>query len=114
MPPKQLLKAQAHYFASVATRADMASNIMEMSDFMKTRFDRAADEYRYAVDEIVFQKGAIQTVKDFTMKHAYVLQTTIQRPMEMISGKPHSTTIRSKVLLNMMLYMQLMQLFANT
>ncbi|MCF1281328.1 GNAT family N-acetyltransferase [Acinetobacter pittii] len=85
VPPKQLLKAQAHYFASVATREDMANNIMEMSDFMKTRFDRAADEYRYAVDEIVFQKGAIQTVKDFTMKHAYVLQTTIQRPMEMIS-----------------------------
>lgn len=85
VPPKQLLKAQAHYFASVATREDMAINIMEMSDFMKTRFDRAADEYRYAVDEIVFQKGAIQTVKDFTMKHAYVLQTTIQRPMEMIS-----------------------------
>ncbi|QRO96125.1 GNAT family N-acetyltransferase [Acinetobacter pittii] len=85
VPPKQLLKAQAHYFASVATRADMASNIMEMSDFMKTRFDRAADEYRYAVDEIVFQKGAIQTVKDFTMKHAYVLQTTIQKPMEIIS-----------------------------
>ncbi len=85
VPPKQLLKAQAHYFASVATREDMANNIMEMSDFMKTRFDRAADEYRYAVDEIIFQKGAIQTVKDFTMKHAYVLQTTIQRPMEMIS-----------------------------
>lgn len=85
VPSKQLLKAQAHYFASVATREDMANNIMEMSDFMKTRFDRAADEYRYAVDEIVFQKGAIQTVKDFTMKHAYVLQTTIQRPMEMIS-----------------------------
>lgn len=85
VPPKQLLKAQSHYFASVATREDMANNIMEMSDFMKTRFDRAADEYRYAVDEIVFQKGAIQTVKDFTMKHAYVLQTTIQRPMEMIS-----------------------------
>ncbi len=85
VPPKQLLKAQAHYFASVATREDMANNIMEMSDFMKTRFDRAADEYRYAVDEIVFQKGAIQTVKDFTMKHAYVLQTTIQRPMEMVS-----------------------------
>ncbi|MDA5043715.1 GNAT family N-acetyltransferase [Acinetobacter baumannii] len=85
VPPKQLLKAQAHYFASVAIREDMANNIMEMSDFMKTRFDRAADEYRYAVDEIVFQKGAIQTVKDFTMKHAYVLQTTIQRPMEMIS-----------------------------
>ncbi|EPB1486169.1 GNAT family N-acetyltransferase [Acinetobacter baumannii] len=85
VPPKQLLKAQAHYFASVATREDMANNIMEMSDFMKTRFDRAADEYRYAVDEIVFQKGAIQTVKDFTVKHAYVLQTTIQRPMEMIS-----------------------------
>lgn len=85
VPPKQLLKAQAHYFASVATREDMANNIMEMSDFMKTRLDRAADEYRYAVDEIVFQKGAIQTVKDFTMKHAYVLQTTIQRPMEMIS-----------------------------
>lgn len=85
VPPKQLLKAQAHYFTSVATREDMANNIMEMSDFMKTRFDRAADEYRYAVDEIVFQKGTIQTVKDFTMKHAYVLQTTIQRPMEMIS-----------------------------
>ncbi|ELY5696521.1 GNAT family N-acetyltransferase [Acinetobacter baumannii] len=85
VPPKQLLKAQAHYFASVATREDMANNIMEISDFMKTRFDLAADEYRYAVDEIVFQKGAIQTVKDFTMKHAYVLQTTIQRPMEMIS-----------------------------
>ncbi|MFG4636750.1 GNAT family N-acetyltransferase [Acinetobacter baumannii] len=85
VPPKQLLKAQAHYFASVATREDMANNIMEMSDFMKTRFDRAADEYRYAVDEIVFQKGAIQTVKDFTMKHAYILQTTIQRPMETIS-----------------------------
>ncbi|EPR3391316.1 GNAT family N-acetyltransferase [Acinetobacter baumannii] len=85
VPPKQLLKAQGHYFTSVATREDMANNIMELSDFMKTRFDRAADEYRYAVDEIVFQKGAIQTVKDFTMKHAYVLQTTIQRPMEMIS-----------------------------
>lgn len=85
VPPKQLLKAQAHYFASVATREDMANNIMEMSDFMKTRFDRAADEYLYAVDEIVFQRGAIQTVKDFTMKHAYILQTTIQRPMETIS-----------------------------
>ncbi|MGU3313562.1 GNAT family N-acetyltransferase [Acinetobacter sp. M5A5_2a] len=85
VPPKQLLKSQAHYFTSVATREDMANNIMEMSDFMKTRFDRAADEYRYAVDEIVFQKGAIQTVKDFTMKHAYVLQTTIQKPMEIIS-----------------------------
>lgn len=85
VPPKHLLKAQGHYFTFVATREDMANNIMEMSDFMKTRFDRAADEYRYAVDEIVFQKGAIQTVKDFTMKHAYVLQTTIQRPMEMIS-----------------------------
>ncbi|MEW0951240.1 GNAT family N-acetyltransferase [Acinetobacter baumannii] len=85
VPPKQLLKAQAHYFRSVATRENMANDIMQMSDFMKTRWDRAADEYRYAVDEIVFQKGAIQTVKDFTMKHAYVLQTTIQRPMETIS-----------------------------
>ncbi|HGW3557769.1 TPA: GNAT family N-acetyltransferase [Acinetobacter baumannii] len=85
VPPKQLLKAQAHYFRSVATRENMANDIMQMSDFMKTRWDRAADEYRYAVDEIVFQKGAIQTVKDFTMKHAYILQTTIQRPMETIS-----------------------------
>lgn len=85
VPPKQLLKAQAHYFRSVATRENMANDIMQMSDFMKTRWDRAADEYRYAVDEIVFQKRAIQTVKDFTMKHAYILQTTIQRPMETIS-----------------------------
>jgi hypothetical protein len=85
VPPKQLLKAQAHYFRSVATRENMAKDIMQMSDFMKTRWDRAADEYRYAVDEIVFQKSAIQTVKDFTMKHAYILQTTIQRPMETIS-----------------------------
>ncbi|MCA4319954.1 GNAT family N-acetyltransferase, partial [Acinetobacter baumannii] len=85
VPPKQLLKALAHYFRSVATRENMANDIMQMSDFMKTRWDRAADEYRYAVDEIVFQKGAIQTVKDFTMKHAYILQTTIQRPMETIS-----------------------------
>lgn len=85
VPPKQLLKAQAHYFRSVATRENMANDIMQMSDFMKTRWDRAADEYRYAVDEIVFQKSAIQTVKDFTMKHAYILQTTIQRPMETIS-----------------------------
>lgn len=79
-----MLKAQAHYFASVATREDMANNIMEMSDFMKTRFDRAADEYRYAVDEIVF-KGRNSNGEDFTMKHAYILQTTIQRPMETIS-----------------------------
>ncbi|HFX6308376.1 TPA: GNAT family N-acetyltransferase [Acinetobacter baumannii] len=85
VPPKQLLKAQGHYFTSVATRESMANGIMEMSDFMKTRWDRAADEYRYAVDEIVFQKGAFKTVKDFTMKHAYILQTTIQRPMETIS-----------------------------
>ncbi|MFX5510251.1 hypothetical protein ABTD49_20495, partial [Acinetobacter baumannii] len=27
VPPKQLLKAQTHYFASVATREDMANNI---------------------------------------------------------------------------------------
>lgn len=33
----------------------------------------------------LFSKDAIQTVKDFTMKHAYILQTTIQRPMETIS-----------------------------
>ncbi len=85
VPPKQLLKAQAHYFTSVITREDMANQIMEMSDFMKTRWDRAADEYRYAVDEMVFQKNAYQTVKDFTMKHAYILQTTIQRPMEIVS-----------------------------
>lgn len=63
MPPKHLLKAQGHYFTFVATREDMANNIMEMSDFMKTRFDRAADEYRYAVDEIVFQKAQFRPLK---------------------------------------------------
>ncbi|MCI3879568.1 hypothetical protein [Acinetobacter higginsii] len=85
VPPKQLLKAQADYFRSIASRQDMASDIMDMSDFMKTRWDRAADEYRYAIDEILFQKNAYQTVKDFTMKHAYFLQTTIQRPMEIVT-----------------------------
>ncbi|GEM_PF-741945 len=85
VPPKLLIKAQGEYFKSVATRQSMVNQIMEMSDFMKTRWDRAADEYRYAVDEMIFQKNAYQTVKDFTMKHAYVLQTTIQRPMEAIS-----------------------------
>ncbi|WOQ37680.1 GNAT family N-acetyltransferase [Acinetobacter soli] len=85
VPPKYLLKAQGSYFKSVLTRQDMTNQIMEMSDFMKTRWDRAADEYRYAVDEMVFQKNGYQTVKDFTLKHAYVLQTTIQRPMEVIT-----------------------------
>lgn len=85
VPPKLLFKAQGEYFKSVVTRQNMAEQIMDMSDFMKTRWDRAADEYRYAVDEIIFQKNAFQSVKDFTMKHAYVLQTTIQRPMEVIS-----------------------------
>lgn len=85
VPPKYLLKAQGNYFKSVATRQDMTNQIMGMSDFMKTRWDRAADEYRYAVDEMIFQKNAYQSVKDFTLKHAYVLQTTIQRPMEVIS-----------------------------
>ncbi|ENX58303.1 MULTISPECIES: hypothetical protein [Acinetobacter] len=85
VPPKQLIKAQADYFRSIASRQDMASDIMDMSDFMKTRWDRAADEYRYAIDEIVFQKNAYQTVKDFTMKHAYFLQTSIQRPMEIVT-----------------------------
>ncbi|HRA30104.1 MAG TPA: GNAT family N-acetyltransferase, partial [Acinetobacter johnsonii] len=85
VPPKLLFKAQGEYFKSVVTRQNMAEQIMDMSDFMKTRWDRAADEYRYAVDEIIFQKNAFQNVKDFTMKHAYVLQTTIQRPMEVIS-----------------------------
>lgn len=85
VPPKYLLKAQGNYFKSVVTRQDMTNQIMEMSDFMKTRWDRAADEYRYAVDEMIFQKNAYQSVKDFTLKHAYVLQTTIQRPMEVIS-----------------------------
>ncbi|ENU23498.1 hypothetical protein F993_01651 [Acinetobacter proteolyticus] len=85
VPPKHLIKVQADYFRSIASRQDMASDIMDMSDFMKTRWDRAADEYRYAIDEIVFQKNAYQTVKDFTMKHAYFLQTTIQRPMEIVT-----------------------------
>lgn len=85
VPPKLLFKAQGEYFKSVVTRQNMAEQIMDMSDFMKTRWDRAADEYRYAVDEIIFQKNAFQNVKDFMMKHAYVLQTTIQRPMEVIS-----------------------------
>ncbi|WP_228155383.1 GNAT family N-acetyltransferase [Acinetobacter sp. ACNIH2] len=85
VPPKLLIKAQGEYFKSVVTRQHMAEQIMEMSDFMKTRWDQAADEYRYAVDDMVFQKNAIQSVKDFTMKHAYVLQTTIQRPMEVVS-----------------------------
>lgn len=85
VPAKNLFKAQAQYFKSIATREDMASQVMEMSDFMKTRWDRAADEYRYAVDEMIFQKNAYQSVKDFTMKHAYILQTTIQRPMEIVS-----------------------------
>ncbi|MFU8927750.1 GNAT family N-acetyltransferase [Acinetobacter puyangensis] len=85
VPVKDLLKAQGHFFASVATRKSMAEDIMNMSDFMRTRWDRAADEYRYAVDEIVFDKNKYQTVRDFTMKHAYILQTTIQRPMEVIS-----------------------------
>lgn len=85
VPPKLLIKAQGEYFKSVVTRQHMAGQIMEMSDFMKTRWDRAADEYRYAVNEMIFQKNAYQTIKDFTMKHAYVLQTTIQRPMEVVS-----------------------------
>ncbi|MCM1958176.1 GNAT family N-acetyltransferase [Acinetobacter modestus] len=85
VPPKQLFKAQADYFRSIASRQDMASNIMDLSDFMKTRFDRSADEYRYAIDDMVFQKNAYQTVKDFTMKHAYVIQTTIQKPMEVVT-----------------------------
>ena len=85
VPPKLLFKVQGEYFKSVITRQNMAEQIMDMSDFMKTRWDRAADEYRYAVDEIIFQKNAFQSVKEFTMKHAYVLQTTIQRPMEVIS-----------------------------
>lgn len=85
VPPKLLIKAQGEYFKSVVTRQHMAEQIMEMSDFMKTRWDQAADEYRYAVDDMVFNKNAVQSVKDFTMKHAYVLQTTIQRPMEVVS-----------------------------
>lgn len=85
VPVKHLVKAQVVFFKSVATRKSMATEIMEMSDFMKTRWDRAADEYRYAIDEMVFNKNAYQTVKDFTLKHAYVLQTTIQQPMEIIS-----------------------------
>ncbi|EMT2447113.1 GNAT family N-acetyltransferase [Acinetobacter baumannii] len=85
VPVKQLVKVQAQYFGSIASRESMADQIMEMSDFMKTRFDRSADEYRYAIDDMVFQKNAYQTVKDFTMKHAYILQTTIQKPMEVVS-----------------------------
>ncbi|MEX5367399.1 GNAT family N-acetyltransferase [Acinetobacter haemolyticus] len=95
VPAKNLFKAQAQYFKSIATREDMATQVMEMSDFMKTRWDRAADEYRYAVDEMIFQKNAYQSVKDFTMKHAYILQTTIQRPMEIVSWQAafdHYTT----------------------
>ncbi len=85
VPPKLLIKSRAQFFQSVANREGMTEQIMEMSDFMKTRWDRAADEYRYAVDEMVFQKNGYQTVKDFTLKHAYILQTTIQRPMEVIT-----------------------------
>lgn len=85
VPVRHLLKSQTHFLKSVATRESMASQIMEMSDFMKTRFDRSADEYRYAIDDMVFQKNAYQTVKDFTMKHAYIIQTTIQKPMEVIT-----------------------------
>lgn len=85
VPPKLLIKSHAQFFQSVANREGMTEQIMEMSDFMKTRWDRAADEYRYAVDEMVFQKNGYQTVKDFTLKHAYILQTTIQRPMEVIT-----------------------------
>lgn len=85
VPPKLLIKSHAQFFQSVANRESMTEQIMEMSDFMKTRWDRAADEYRYAVDEMVFQKNGYQTVKDFTLKHAYILQTTIQRPMEVIT-----------------------------
>lgn len=85
VPVKQLMKVQAQYFGSIASRESMADQIMEMSDFMKTRFDRSADEYRYAIDDMVFQKNAYHTVKDFTMKHAYILQTTIQKPMEVVS-----------------------------
>ncbi|MFW1952213.1 GNAT family N-acetyltransferase [Acinetobacter beijerinckii] len=85
VPPRLLIKAQGEYFKSIASRKDMAANIMDMSDFMKTRWDRAADEYRYAIDEIVFQKNAYQTVKAFTMKHAYILQSTIQKPMEIVT-----------------------------
>ena len=85
VPVRHLLKSQVHFFRSVATRESMASQIMELSDFMKTRFDRSADEYRYAIDDMVFQKNTYQTVKDFTMKHAYIIQTTIQKPMEVIT-----------------------------
>lgn len=85
VPVRHLIKSQTHFLKSVATRESMASQIMEMSDFMKTRFDRSADEYRYAIDDMVFQKNAYQTVKDFTMKHAYIIQTTIQKPMEVIT-----------------------------
>ncbi|WP_333662716.1 PBECR3 domain-containing polyvalent protein [Acinetobacter sp.] len=85
VPVKQLLKAQTHFFSSVVNRESMTDQIMEMSDFMKTRFDRSADEYRYAIDDMVFQKNAYKTVKDFTMKHAYIIQTTIQKPMEVIT-----------------------------
>lgn len=95
VPAKNLFKAQAQYFKSITTREDMAMQVMEMSDFMKTRWDRAADEYRYAVDEMIFQKNAYQSVKGFTMKHAYILQTTIQRPMEIVSWQAafdHYTT----------------------
>lgn len=85
VPVRHLIKSQTHFLKSVATRESMASQIMEMSDFMKTRFDRSADEYRYAIDDMVFQKNAYQTVKDFTTKHAYIIQTTIQKPMEVIT-----------------------------
>lgn len=85
IPAKHLIKAQADFAKSLVTRQKMADEILELSDFMRTRWDRAADEYRYAIDDVIVNKNKYQSVRDFTMRHAYILQTTIQKPMEVIS-----------------------------
>lgn len=85
VPPKLLFSAQAEFFKSVATRSDMANQIMELSDFMQTRWDRAADENRYAIEKMVLNKNKLQTTRDFFIKHAYILQSVVQKPMEVIS-----------------------------
>lgn len=73
--PKHLRNSLVEY---ISNREEMVQGMIEKSDFMNTTQGSNVYEAQQAINEIVTNPSTFQSIRDFSIKHTYFLQSTTQ------------------------------------
>ena len=85
VPPSHLLVSSGQYFASSLAKEGMTAKVRALSPFMDTRLDNAVNDYRYQIENLAINPGALKRGSDFVKSNAYIVQQVLQVPLEVIS-----------------------------